>query len=186
MVTTSTGGDSNSAFGMFSLKLTTTGDNNTAMGYQAGCTLTTGSNNVMIGNVAGTSTLAIAHTTTQSNRIILGNSNSTNAYIKIDWTIGSDQRDKMNFVQIPHGLDFVNQLNPVEYNFKKSRDEDIPHGNKKYGFKAQEILELEGDNPVIVDNDDTNNLKMTSTHLIPILVNAIKELKARIEELEDK
>ena len=92
----------------------------------------------------------------------------------------------MNFVQIPHGLDFVNQLNPVEYNFKKSRDEDIPHGNKKYGFKAQEILELEGDNPVIVDNDDTNNLKMTSTHLIPILVNAIKELKARIEELEDK
>jgi len=185
MVTTSTGGDSNAAFGMFSLKLTTTGDNNTAIGYQAGCTLTTGSNNVMIGNVAGTSTLAIANTTTESNRIILGNNNSTHAYIKIDWTVTSDLRDKMNIEEVPHGLDFVNQLNPIKYNFKKSRDEDISHGNKKYGFKAQEILELEGDNPVIIDNKDTDNLKLTNAHLIPVLVNAIKELTARVKELED-
>ena len=57
---------------------------------------------------------------------------------------------------------------------------------KKYGFSAQEILELEGDNNVIIDNHDQENLKLTELHLIPVLVNAIKELTARVKELENE
>ena len=87
----------------------------------------------------------------------------------------------------------VNQLNPIKYNFRKDRDTEVAHGNKKYGFKAQDILALEGDTPVIIDNDDTNTLKYQGAHLIPVLVNAIKELsetnknlKSRIEVLENE
>ena len=92
----------------------------------------------------------------------------------------------MNIEDVPHRLDFVNQLNPIKYRFKKSRENDTPHGMKKYGFKAQEILALEGDNPVIINNEDTDNLKLTSAHLLPVLVNAIKELKAENDSLKTR
>jgi len=92
---------------------------------------------------------------------------------------------------VTHGLDFVSKLNPIKYRFKVSRENPIGTGMKKYGFSAQEILELEGDNNVIIDNHDPENLKLTELHLIPVLVNAIKELseenkdlKSRIEALE--
>ena len=65
-----------------------------------------------------------------------------------------------------------------------SREDPVGTGMKKYGFSAQEILELEGDNNVIIDNHDPENLKLTELHLLPVLVNAIKELKAEIDELK--
>ena len=92
----------------------------------------------------------------------------------------------MNFEPVPHGLDFVNQLKPVSFKFKKSRKNDTPHGPQKYGFKAQDILALEGDNNVIISNEDEENLKVTSSHLIPVLVKAIQELKTEIDELKKK
>ena len=51
----------------------------------------------------------------------------------------------------------------------------------RYGFKAQEILALEGANPVIIDNEDSEKLRMTDTYMIPILVKAIQELKAEYD-----
>ena len=92
----------------------------------------------------------------------------------------------MNIEPISHGLDFVNQLNPIKFNFKKSRENATSHGRKKYGFKAQDILALEGEDNVIIDNEDPNSLKYIGSHLVPVLVNAIKELKARIEVLENE
>jgi len=92
----------------------------------------------------------------------------------------------MNIEDVPHGLDFVNQLNPIKYNFKKSREDATPHGKARYGFKAQDILAIEGDNPIIIDNDDAENLKFTNANLVPVLVNAIKELNKKIKVLESK
>ena len=46
----------------------------------------------------------------------------------------------------------VNKLEPVSFQFKKSREDDTPTGTMHYGFKAQDILALEGDNNVIIDN----------------------------------
>jgi len=90
----------------------------------------------------------------------------------------------MNISTVPHGLDFVNQLNPVSFNFKKDRDTEIPHGNKRYGFLAQDILALEGDDNVIIDNEQPDKLKYKGEHLVPVLVNAIKELKTQNDELK--
>jgi len=55
-----------------------------------------------------------------------------------------------------------------------------------YGFKAQDILSLEGSDNVIIDNEQPEHLKYKGEHLVPVLVNAIKELKARIEVLENE
>ena len=76
------------------------------------------------------------------------------------------------------------QLKPISFQFKKSREDDTPHGTMHYGFKAQDILALEGDNNVIIDNEQPDHLKYKGEHLVPVLVNAIQELKAEIDELK--
>ena len=80
----------------------------------------------------------------------------------------------------------INKLNPIKYRFMVSRENPVGTGNKKYGFSAQELLELEGDDNVIIDNHDPENLKLTELHLMPVLVNAIQELTARVKELENE
>jgi len=164
---------------------TTTPEGNTFIGKAAGCNAVSGNNNTALGINSGID--AVKNITgTDTHNIVIGNNGNTHAYIKIDWTVTSDLRDKTNIEDVPHGLNFINQITPIKYDFKTSREDDTPHGTKKYGFKAQEILALEGDNPIIIDNHDLENLKITGGHLLPVLVNAIKELKERIETLENK
>ena len=75
---------------------------------------------------------------------------------------------------------------PRSFWFRKDRDSDEKTGQKRYGFFAQDILELEGSDNVIIDNDDSENLKYKGEHLVPILVNAIKELSAEVEQLKSQ
>ena len=140
---------------------------------------TTGSGNVAIGvlNNAGSNT-PVFTVTSENNRFVAGHSSITNAYVKVAWTVTSDERDKMNFAPVPYGLDFVNQLKPTAFQFKVDRNTETPNGDVRYGFKAQDILALEGDNPVIIDTEDADNLKYKGEHLVPVLVNAVKELSA--------
>jgi trimeric autotransporter adhesin len=183
-----TEGFSNTAVGLQALGVGATGSCNTAIGNGAMYTAT-GNNNIAVGLLAGQTGFTpagIFNVGANSNRIVIGNDDHTNAYIKIAWTVTSDARDKMNISNVTHGLDFVNKLNPVSFQFKKDRDTEVPHGNKRYGFLAQDILELEGENNVIIDNEDTDNLKYQGEALVPVLVNAIKELKAEIELLKNK
>ena len=121
--------------------------------------------------------------TTENHRISMGSTYVTNAYVKVAWTVVSDLRDKKVLGDVPHGLDFVTKLKPIKYQFKESRDSDIVHGQVKYGFGAQDVLALEGAGPVIVDNEDADKLKITDSHLIPVLVKAIQEQQAIIQDL---
>jgi hypothetical protein len=114
----------------------------------------------------------------------MGSTAVTNAYIQVAWTVVSDARDKTNFASIPHGLDFVNQLQPTAFQFRASREDETPTGPVRYGFKAQDVLALEGSNPVVVDAEDLEKLRFNESSLIPILVKAIQELTARIAVLE--
>jgi trimeric autotransporter adhesin len=180
-----TTGTLNAAVGEQALAFATGTGCNTAVGSRAGLSVTTGNDNVFLGLNSGRAASPF-EVTTQSNRMVLGNNNITNAYVKVAWTVTSDCRDKMNIASVPHGLCFVNQLNPVLFQFKKSREEEIPHGNKRYGFLAQDILSLEGENPVIIDNEQPDTLKYNGEALVPVLVNAIKELTAEINLLKNK
>ena len=201
---TADGAASNTAIGYAALFSNTTGNSNTGVGDNALTNNTTGDFNVAVGtnaltsNISGSGNTAISpvnssgtyspvfNPTTQSHRFCMGSTSVTNAYIQVAWTVVSDARDKINFAPVPHGLAFVNQLNPTQFQFAVSRTDPTPHGPVRYGFKAQEILALEGNNPVIIDAEDPEKLRYQGESLVPVLVKAIQELSARIEALEAK
>ena len=180
-----TTGSSNTANGYEALYSNTTGSNNTASGLQALYSNTTGSGNfgAAFRNSSGSYT-PVFDPSTHSNRVVIGHTGVTNAYVQVAWTVVSDARDKTEIETLEKGLDFVNQLNPVSYKFRKSRDTEETDGKKRYGFLAQEVLGAEGNDNVIVDIEDADKLKMTNEAMIPVLVKAIQELKAEIETLK--
>jgi len=177
-----TTGTSNTASGTNALYSNTTGNNNTASGFSALSSNTTGSGNTAINplNSAGTYT-PVFDPTTENHRFCMGSTAVTNAYIQVAWTVVSDARDKINFAPVPHGLEFVKALHPTAYQFRTARDSEKTNGGVRYGFKAQDVLELEGANPVIVDNEDADKLRMVDTALIPVLVKALQELNAKFD-----
>ena len=182
-----TTGAQNSAMGAGALFNNTTGISNSAVGTFALRDNTTGSGNSAFSPVNSAGTYApVFNPTVENNRVCMGSSSVTNAYIQVAWTAVSDARDKTNFAPVPHGLEFVNQLKPTAYQFKEDRETDVATGIVRYGFKAQDILALEGDTPVIIDTENLDKLRFNSDSLIPVLVNAIKELTARLELLEGK
>lgn len=186
-------GSYNTAIGSFSQESNVFGNRNVSLGVSSLNENNSGSYNVAIGNYSlgsciGSANLEIRsgnfpafNITTQSNYISLGSSSSTMAYIKIAWTITSDARDKMNFGDVPHGLEFVTKLKPVSYQHKLSREEEVAHGPVRYGFLAQDILELEPDGSVIIDSNDPESLRLTESNLFAVLVKAIQELKSELD-----
>jgi hypothetical protein len=177
----------NTGVGSSVLSKCTQGRNNVAIGSQALSNVTTGIGNIGIGFTCGTDNgfyRPVFDPKTEDNRLVMGHDEITHAYVQVAWTVTSDKRDKMNFAPVPYGLDFVNQLKPTAYQFKVDRDTETPNGDVRYGFLAQEILALEGDNPVIIDTEDADNLKYKGEHLVPVLVNAVQELTAMVKELQ--
>lgn len=180
-------GDINTAVGPYALFINTAGSNNTAIGNSALGSNTTGSGNTAINPINSTGGYApVFDPVTQDNRFCMGSTAVTNAYIQVAWTVVSDARDKTNFAPVPHGLAFINQLKPTQYQFAVSRTDPTPHGPVRYGFKAQDILALEGNNPVIIDAENPEKLRYQGESLVPVLVKAIQELTARLEALEAK
>ena len=163
----------------------TTGNYNTGLGFQTLYNITTGDGNTAIGTQTSAGSYAPCFDpTTHDNRFVAGHTSITNAYVQVSWTVTSDERDKMNFAPVPYGLDFVNQLKPTAFQFKVDRDTEEPNGDVRYGFKAQDILALEGENPVIIDVEDPDHLKYKGEHLVPVLVNAVQELTEMVEQLQ--
>ncbi len=177
-----TTGVRHTAVGRNALGSATVGNDNVAIGEGSLINLTTGSGNIGVGDISAVT--RIFNVTTENDRLVMGHNNITNAYVKVSWTVTSDARDKTNIAPIPHGLDFVEQLQPKQFQFKKSREDDTPNGNMRYGFLAQDILALEGDNPVIIDDEQPEHLKYQGESLVPILVKAIQELKLEVDSLK--
>lgn len=164
-----------------------TGANNTYIGYRAGCATalnSTSENNILIGCLAGGD--AVLNLTTQSNQIVLGNNSHTNAFIKVGWTVTSDERDKTCVTSVRHGLDFLDQITPVQYKWKNRETDEVTDETPRYGFLAQDILAAEGDPAILVDTQDPDNLKLRESMMIPVLVQAIKELHAEVKALKQQ
>ena len=180
-----TSGSRNAALGLNSLHYNTTGIHNVGLGHGGLYNNTTGSGNIGVGFYTSSGSYSpVFNPSNQDNRLVLGHTSITNAYVKVSWTVTSDERDKMNFAPVPYGLDFVNQLKPTAYQFKVDRDTETPNGGVRYGFKAQDILALEGEIPVIIDIEDPDHLKYKGEHLVPVLVNAVQELTTMVRELQ--
>ena len=187
-------GEGNVAIGYASLSTTSNGSNyNSALGYGAGQTVSGGSNNTCLGSNAGTAT-APFNITTQSNRVVVGDSNVTNAYIQVAWSVISDERDKANIEDGNYGLDFISKLRTVKFkrDNRNRYENGVSDGSKKdqkytFGFLAQNVIEAEkscgatDETLLIADNEDANNLKVVETSVIPALVKALQELKAEFD-----
>ena len=98
--------------------------------------------------------------------------------------MSSDARLKENIRPIESATETVKQLNGVVFDWKKTE-----RGTDQLGFIAQEIEQVL---PSLVTEVDTLKDENTETHktvnyaaLVPMLVESIKELTKRIEELEN-
>ena len=174
----------------------TTGTKNTVLGANAGTTASmTGDNNTIIGDTAQASANTI------SNEFTLGNSSiATLRCQQTSITSLSDQRDKTSIEDLPYGLDFVDSLQPKKFvwdNRAETRTEEDENGNqveveyfsankgkKDVGFIAQDLQTVDDDWLNLVYDANPEKLEATYGKLIPVLVKAIKELKARVEALE--
>ena len=188
----------------------TTGNSNLCAGYTSGYGITTGSNNICVGTSSGRAASPSGNITTASNYVCIGDNSITNAYIKVAWTTGSDERDKAEITDFTHGLSWINKMRPVTYKWDMRSDyldeddeeQDITKvtrdGSKKnskihIGLIAQEVLEIEKadnfatttDNELLVSsNADRTAIGLQYERVVPVLINAIKELEARIKVLE--
>ncbi|HCD2819199.1 phage tail fiber protein [Enterobacter kobei] len=106
-----------------------------------------------------------------------GNGNFNDVYIR------SDKRLKTNLVKIESALDKVNKLNGYSYDKKFSLDA-TEYTEKEDGLIAQELREVL---PNSVNEDkETSVLTISGSGVNALLVEAIKELTARVKELEAK
>jgi hypothetical protein len=168
---------------------------NVLIGMNAAYQITSGSGNTSINpRNSGNSYAPCLNITTENNRISMGSTGVTNAYVQVSWTVLSDARDKTNVNDAPYGLDFVNELRPVTYQWdKRNNYEDAtPDGTHlepklQLGFLAQDIIDLElkhgatAKDLLVGDDEHEDSLKVTEAKLIPILVKAIQELKATVD-----
>jgi hypothetical protein len=144
-----------------------------------------GTNNIALGCNSGNDALYCFGSTNASNIIVIGNNSHTASYVKVDWTVGSDQRDKTNIIPIPVGKEFLKQLNPVQYQWADRETGEVTTEKPNYGFLAQDILELENPPQVIVDDYDPEHLKLRHSMITPILVKAIQDLIEEVDALKE-
>jgi len=85
----------------------------------------------------------------------------------------SDETLKTNIHTIQNAMDTLKQLTGKMYNYKDSK-------NTSYGLIAQEVETVI---PDIVETDGTNIRSIAYTELIPFIIEALKELDAKVETL---
>lgn len=143
-----------------------------------------GETNVVVGNI-GTSNITPAETNTST----IGTSTLRyeTAYLNTAASTTSDENSKDNITDLAVGLDFLDKIQPKQYNLK---DDETVH----FGLIAQEVekafKELDLTDIPVVDVSEGSNGKKTYglryEELTPVLINAIKELKQTTDYLKSE
>lgn len=202
-----TTGTHNSAFGSNSLQNVTSGSFNVGVGSAAGNNLTTGDNNTFLGKSAGyyqdssssgalttgSNVTCLGHeaipsSATATNEITLGDNDITSLRCNVQ-TISSlsDERDKTAIADIPYGLDFINDMRPVQFTWNR-RDGSLG-ATPDIGFIAQDLHDVELDHSSssrtrLVNWANPEKLEADYVRSYPILVKAVQELSAKCDALE--
>jgi hypothetical protein len=222
----------NVAVGYNALQDQTTAVQNTAVGNHAGGGVTTGSYNIFIGNAAGdhdnptttggpnivigayadTSAGASTHqivmgynvTGSGDNNFTFGNTgtDSNIAFGATSITAPSDIRLKEDIKDETVGLEFINELRPVTFRWKKAKDvpsemkvhsdseERVMNGKYNHGFIAQEVksvidkYDIKDGFGMWTEDEVDGRQRVAPSELIPMLVKAIQELSAEIKALK--
>ena len=206
-----TTGTYNVALGRTAMHDTTTGQDNTCVGNEAGYDITTGENNVCIGYKAGKDQLdtddnelwiargANAH----NNAAVWIHGNAAGSCYQGDnsssWSTTSDRRLKKNIVDNSKGLAEIDQLRVANFEYRTREEIDmnefpladdpgqvvLGEGNEGVhtGVIAQEI---EAILPECIKVSDKGAKTVNTDPLLWALINAVKELSAKVKALEAK
>lgn len=136
-------------------------------------------NNMSIHNYQLNTTLQLRTSDLYMNRglYVEGNVNANDVYIR------SDIRLKSNLVELKGALDKVEQLKGYIYD-KQSKDADDVVYHRESGLIAQDVQKVL---PEAVREDiDTGMLTIAPAGINALLVNAINEIRERLEAIENK
>ena len=95
----------------------------------------------------------------------------------------SDERLKENITPIENAIDKINQMGGYNYDWKEGFETIHSHKGHDLGVIAQEVQSVL---PEIVTERETGYLAVDYIKLVPVLIEAIKELSAKIDRLENK
>jgi hypothetical protein len=201
-----TTGQRNTAIGYEALggQNQTAASHNTAVGWQSDDGNTTGYFRTNIGastgrgsatgaNITNIGYSALESSSSASNEVTLGNSSVATLRCAVtSITSLSDERDKSEIKDLGYGLAFIDALQPREFVWDNRPEIDgdgeefysANKGKKDFGFIAQEVQELDNDTLRLVYDSNPDKLELSYGKLVPILVQAIKELKAEVELLK--
>jgi len=159
------------------------GSKNVMIGRFAGTTTTTGYNNICIGNEAEPANPFDINTITLGNNQIF----SLRCAVQTITSL-SDERDKKDIKELPVGLDFVNGLKPVTFEWDE-RAEGGKKGITDIGFTAQDLKKSQEETDIaetlgLVSESNPDRLEASYGRLLPIMVKAMQELSAEIAELK--
>lgn len=136
-------------------------------------------NNMSVHNYQLNTTLQLRSSDLYMNRglYVEGNVNANDVYIR------SDIRLKSNLVELKGALDKVEQLKGYIYD-KQSKDADDVVYHRESGLIAQDVQKVL---PEAVREDiDTGMLTIAPAGINALLVNAINEIRERLEAIENK
>jgi hypothetical protein len=202
-----TTGNYNTIIGTFAGDLITTGGGNTLIGSGSGESITTGNRNTLIGKYAGTSTLTTTVALSDGlgniqfwatgSRVSLSGSLAVGA-VGVSSTVGridasndvvafstSDIRLKENIQPIENALHKVSLISGNTFDWKSDPELTILHGfeGRDVGVIAQEIESIL---PEVVTTRDSGYKAVKYEKLVPLLIEAIKELTDKVNKLENK
>lgn len=225
-----TSGTKNTAIGRDAGISASTGDNNTFVGSNAGGSITTGGGNVFVGQDAGTSGEASVTNSVcvyvgpsasgnngASNEYVIGQGriglgSNTFAFGKASnvvynvftsnnsWTRSSDLHKKTNIENTDIGLSFINELQPVTFNWRPNNEfpkhyryyseteNNMDTEVNLYGMIAQDVekaLDKVGHKNFggWVEEEDGSQSLSQEMFIYP-LINAVKELSEKCDSLQ--
>jgi hypothetical protein len=102
----------------------------------------------------------------------------------------SDVRAKKDIVDLTDGLDIVNKLKPKTFKYNGKTEMGGDDGVIRYGFIADEVQSVaphyvEETNEMLDGEWVTDFKSLSTTRMIPMLVNAVQELSAKVTALEN-
>ena len=199
----------NTVLGAGGLKRLATGGFNTAIGYLAGEYAISGSsNNTFIGYQTGPTSSVVVNSElyigAQGGEASLIRGNFANSALRVNGTMHvrdglvvsgsitatgdvvaystSDKRHKNTIVLISDALSKVTKLNGVTWEWNDDVNE-VTKSTPKTGLIAQEVQEVL---PEVVKEREDGFLALDYSKMMGLMVEAIKELSAKVEELENK
>ena len=190
-------GNNNTAVGYLSLYFNGTGTGNTAIGYGSGV-------NSGFSTLSNATAIGYNAIVAQSNRVQLGSTSVTAVTAYAAYSNISDGRFKININENIKGLEFINKLRPISYQFDRLKlDEfnlkNLPEEDRKKiisetdysssnnihnGFIAQEVEQAALDCGFIFDGvqpaNENGTYSLSYSQFVVPIIKAIQELSSGV------